>query len=257
MWTREEIKTKAKAVLRRSYWKALLVSFIISLVSGRGSNIYNVIGGRLDYDTDNRVRHGSRFVRNPLDILDSDMAVAILSIGLTVGLIIFAAVLAFNIFVTFPLQVGARRFFISLTVQDAEIGSLGFAFKSGRYMNVAKTMFMTSLFIFLWTLLFIIPGIIKGYAYSMVPYILADNPNMDYKRALELSEEMTMGEKANLWVLDLSFIGWYLLGILTCGIGFIFLQPYVDTTKAELYIVLRRKALQNKLFRPEELSGQY
>lgn len=247
MWTREELKMRAKEVLKRSYWKALLVSFIVSIAAGEGGNIFswrmgNRDGGNL-----------TSFYR-AFD-LDPRVLVTMLWIAVTAGLAIFTAGMAFAILVGFPLEVGARRFFISLTAYDTEINALGYAFKNGRYMNIIKTMFFKNLFIFLWSLLFIIPGIIKGYAYSMVPYILADNPQIDYKRALELSEQMTMGEKANIWVLDLSFIGWYLLGALACGIGIIFVHPYVNATKAELYITLRKKALQNGLFRYEELKN--
>lgn len=107
---------------------------------------------------------------------------------------------------------------------------------------------------FLWYLLLIIPGIVKSYAYRMVPYILADNPNIGYERAVELSMKMTDGHKFNIWVLDLSFIGWYLLGILALFIGILFVMPYVNATNAELYLVLRQNALDNRICSYEELQ---
>ena len=73
--------------------------------------------------------------------------------------------------------IGAQRFFVVSHYQKAELGELGYAFSNG-YMNVVKTMFMRGLFTSLWTLLFIIPGIIKGYEYRMIPYILAENPDI-------------------------------------------------------------------------------
>lgn len=88
----------------------------------------------------------------------------------------------------------------------------------------------------------------------MVPYILSNNPNIGYKRALHLSKQMTNGEKMNIFVLDLSFIGWFFLGILTFGIGVLFVLPYYNATKAELYLVLRQKALESGLSSKEELN---
>lgn len=98
--------------------------------------------------------------------------------------------------------------------------------------------------IFLWYLLLIIPGIVKSYAYRMVPYILADNPNIGSKEAIKLSNEMTNGHKFNMFVLDISFIGWYLLGILALIVGVLFVLPYVNATEAELYLALRKDALE-------------
>jgi uncharacterized membrane protein len=87
----------------------------------------------------------------------------------------------------------------------------------------------------------------------MVPYILADNPNIGYRRAVELSKEMTRGHKFRIFVLDLSFIGWILLGIVVLFVGVLFVMPYIYATKAELYLALRRQALKNGLTSEEEL----
>ena len=87
----------------------------------------------------------------------------------------------------------------------------------------------------------------------MVPYILADNPNIGYNRAIELSNNMTKGQKFDMFILDLSFIGWYLLGSLLFFVGIFFVLPYENATKAELYLVLRQNALDNNYSSPEEL----
>jgi len=94
---------------------------------------------------------------------------------------------------------------------------------------------LTTIFVLLWLLLFIVPGIIKALAYSMAPYILADNPEMSGLDAINASKEMMQGHKGRLFCLLFSFIGWFLLAILTFGVGFIFLAPYVATAKAEFY----------------------
>ncbi len=99
-----------------------------------------------------------------------------------------------------------------------------------------------TLFIFLWSLLFIIPGIIKAYSYAMTHFIAKDNPELTAKEVLDTSERLMKGNKWRLFVLKFSFIGWNLLAILTFGIGFIFLQPYKVAAKAHFY---------------EELIGNY
>ena len=115
-------------------------------------------------------------------------------------------------------------------------------------------MFLMNLFIWLWSLLFVIPGIYKAYQYRMVPYLLAENPEMDYNRALSLSASMMEGEKMNAFVLDLSFFGWYLLSVFTCGIlAIVYVAPYQYHTNAGLYIALREKAINNGLASPSEL----
>lgn len=116
-------------------------------------------------------------------------------------------------------------------------------------------MFLTDLFTALWSLLFIIPGIVKSLAWSQVPYLLAENPGMSGKRARELSDQMTMGHKWDLFVLGLSFIGWNLLGALACGVGVLFVAPYVQATYAEAYAFLRAQALEKGLALPGEFPG--
>lgn len=122
------------------------------------------------------------------------------------------------------------------------------------YLNVVKVMFLRNLFIFLWSLLCVIPGIYKEYQYYYIPYLLAENPYMSFDRAKELSIAMTDGEKMDIFVLDLSFIGWYLLGAIIL-IGGFFVNPYAQATYAELYAAARSKAMDTGITGPEELSG--
>ncbi len=98
---------------------------------------------------------------------------------------------------------------------------------------------LIAVFTALWSLLFVIPGIIAGYRYSMAFYILADNDNISAHDALKASKEMMRGHKWELFKLHLSFIGWIILCCITCGIGFIFLSPYINTAQANFYEYLR------------------
>jgi len=103
--------------------------------------------------------------------------------------------------------------------------------------------FLMYLFIYLWTLLLIIPGIIMAYAYSMAIYISNDNPELSAMDAIKKSKELMRGHKWDLFVLDLSFIGWILLAMLTCGFGLVFLVPYIETAHAEFYRELTDNAV--------------
>ncbi|MBQ3607363.1 MAG: DUF975 family protein [Bacteroidales bacterium] len=96
-------------------------------------------------------------------------------------------------------------------------------------------MLLMGIFVFLWTLLLIIPGIIKGFAYSLVPYILVDKPELSANEAINLSMKMMKGHKFDFFWLCLSFIGWILLAILTLGIGLFWLLPYMYTAYAAFY----------------------
>ena len=93
----------------------------------------------------------------------------------------------------------------------------------------------------LWTLLFIIPGIIKSYEYSIIPYILADDPEISSKDAFKKAKQMMKGNKWRLFKLEFSFIGWFVLCVLTLGIGTFFLIPYINAANAEFYVELKNK----------------
>ena len=103
------------------------------------------------------------------------------------------------------------------------------------YCRNALGTILMMVFTYLWMLLFIIPGIIKGLAYSMTPYILKDNPELSANQAINLSVKMMKGHKFDFFYLCLSFIGWGLLSILTLGIGFLWLMPYMYTSMAAFY----------------------
>lgn len=101
-----------------------------------------------------------------------------------------------------------------------------------------------------------IPGIVKSYEYKMIPYILAENPGLSMSRVFELSREMTMNEKMDMFVLNLSFIPWFILSACTCGLAGIFwVNPYMSATEAELYAVLRQKVQDSGFSDRYELPG--
>ncbi|MEG2204583.1 MAG: DUF975 family protein, partial [Oscillospiraceae bacterium] len=162
--------------------------------------------------------------------------------------------LALSVCVKLPLEVGVRRYFLESTQYRFSMGELFYGFTCGGYGNLVGTMLLRAVYNALWYLLLVIPGIVKSYAYSMVPYILAENPHISASRAITLSRDMTRGHRLDMWVLDLSFVGWYLLGTLALGIGVLFVNPYPYATHAELYVTLRSQAIDRGMTSLDELS---
>lgn len=154
-------------------------------------------------------------------------------------LILMSVVILLDVFICNPIEVGCKRFYVRNLNESAQIGNVGFAFDNN-YKNITKTMFFRDLYTILWTFLFIIPGIVKSYEYQMIPYLLAENPQMSREQAFAESKRMMSGQKWRAFVLDLSFIGWNILSAITLGIlGIFYVQPYMDATHAALYEALR------------------
>ena len=221
-WDRSQLKQMARNALHGSYWKSVLVAFLLGLTSasfassGSAANAEGISEGYYSFEH-------------------------YLPVILT--FIFFAGVLALalRIFLLRPLEVGCRRYFLEDIIHPAELDCLKAGF-SGNYRNVVWVMFCRDIFIFLWTLLLIVPGIVKSYEYRMVPYILAENPDLSREEVFALSKRMMDGDKMNTFILDLSFIGWAILTILTCGlVGIFYYQPYLALTEAALYQTLKKK----------------
>ncbi len=236
MWTRAELKIRGKQAFQKNYWAAVGVALVMSIVTGvfAGSGSKAVDRGDRSY-TDN-------YYFSELTLLLMIVAVISAIVGL--------CMLLLGIFVGNVLMVGGYRFFIRNQNEEATAGALGYGFKSGNYGNIVLIMFLRSLFTALWTLLFIIPGIIKYYEYLMVPYIIAENPGMRREEAFMISKKMMTGQKWNTFVLDLSFLGWRILEAATFGIlGIFYVEPYIQATFAELYTANRTIAFQNGYIR--------
>lgn len=157
--------------------------------------------------------------------------------------------------VTLPLAVGMTLVYINLW--KGEASSLDVMFSSAFQENFVRKlggMLWMALFEWLWSLLFVIPGIVKSYSYAMTPYILAKYPNVPAKEALKLSMRIMNGRKMDLFVVDLSFIGWHLLSGLTFGLLEIFyVNPYVSLTKAGCFDEYLNDALSRNVLDMSEL----
>lgn len=263
MWTRKELKERAKEALKRNYWKIVLVSLIGMLIggglgssgiSGGGSDIRDMASDNVEehfteHENDDVDWEGAEAVLDDIqmDIRPQDIVAIAFTVivVLIVTAIVLAIGIALDVLLLNPVQVGINRFMVKSLDDTARIAEVGYTFDHN-YKNGVKVMFFKDLYVVLWSLLFIVPGIYKAYQYRMVPYILGENPDMTYQEVLQRSKDMMDGQKWDAFVLDLSFILWHMLGGITCGLAEIFyVAPYVNLTDAALYSRLSRKDLED------------
>lgn len=156
--------------------------------------------------------------------------------------------MTFNIgWIIFCLPIG-WAFFVSfldfIRGDKLRISKLWVGFKDGNWLRIMGTMLLVEIYTFLWTLLLIIPGIIKSLSYSQTAFILRDNPELKYNEAIEKSMRMMEGHKTELFWLYLSFIGWAILSLMTLCIGFLLLLPYFYSTLVHFYEDLKAEQAQ-------------
>ncbi len=152
------------------------------------------------------------------------------------GFIIIAALIMAVIYFVLGsfIGVGYAKFNLNLVDKKETAFETLFAYFS-YWKTTAAMRFLRTLYVFLWSFLFIIPGIVAGYSYAMTDYILAENPNMTASEAVELSKTMMCGNRFRLFCMQLSFIGWDMLATLAFGIGHLWLTPYKQATTAAFY----------------------
>ena len=230
MWTRYELKIRAKEVFKGDYWNYVLVTLLLGLLMGSSILSLEIETNIYDYSTYYQLHF---------------FGLILFKFTGKIVIVIFIILLLLRIFFVNVIQVGGCKFFINGSLEKGKIEDLFFGFQKN-YKNILYVQFMTQLKIFLWSLLFIIPGIIKSYEYAMVPYLLADNSDMDKDEILNLSRRMIEGNKWDFFVLELSFIGWILLAVSTFNIvGILYVDPYIEATHAQFY--LKIKSLNNKV----------
>ena len=160
------------------------------------------------------------------------------------------------LFIVSPLEIGLCSFFLKLSNEEKPEVLTPFkdTFDSTYTKKLGGSLWM-ALWIFIWSLLFFIPGIVKSFSYAMTPYILADCPEVSPTEALKISQRMMNGHKGELFMLQLSFIGWHILSSLTFGILTLFyVGPYLQSTSAEYYKNLLEVSIQNGIVSKEELG---
>ena len=228
MMNSKELRKKAWESLKGKYWMAFAVVIVTGIISS-AANMFTSFGQQLSE------------VLGMVDPAEMDSVMVTGALVLNGVVIILSIIgLLIGIFVTGAITVGLGNYFIKNTYSKPSFADAfsGFRIKYGRNTG---TILLMGIKLVLWTLLFIIPGIIKTYEYEMIPYILADDAEISSKDAFKKAKQMMKGNKWRLFKLNLSFIGWTILCIPTLGIGTFFLIPYINAANAEFYAELKKK----------------
>lgn len=201
MKTSSEYRAQARAVLSGKWTTPVVATLIFLLIGG----LLNVISGPI-----------AEAIMGPkLAVVPNLLLTCLVTLPLSYGFVIC--------FLNFLREGG----------QDIPFETLFSGFKD--YKRIVSTLLLMTIYIALWSLLLLIPGIIKAYSYVMTPFILKDHPEMSNNEAIELSMSMMEGHKMDYFILQLSFIGWCLLTILTLGIGLLWVEPWMETAQAAFY----------------------
>lgn len=250
-WTRKDLKGRAKAGLKLYYLQAFIVSVILGLL-GIGWTSANSSGAAASGETDNLM--GELFA----GLSEEELVAAVAAILIAMlGVILISSLigLVIRIFVWNVIKIGGCRFYLEnqKSAGTVDYKELLWGFRCGSYGNIIKTMFLRDIKVALWTILLIIPGVVKAYEYRMLPYILSENPDISSSDAFAETRRMMEGNKWRSFVLDFSFIGWKIveeavnkalavipvLGPILAKIPGRCLAAYMDATEAELYMALK------------------
>jgi len=266
MWNRKEIKQKGKKNFKKNYLACIIVCFLLAFLGCEYSGSTTVIHGYNTQATvpENVIETTERLTNMAIfntdanaitiaaEVATSTISYTFKLIGsvkdfilsnYTASLILALAFLVQIIYVFLicnPLIVGSRKFFIeNHSKKKSKIGLMLEPFKTKGYLNVVITMFLQTLYLFLW--IFTIVGFpIKLYEYRMIPFLLAEHPELSRKEIFKLSKQMMYGNKWKMFKFDLSYIGWYLLDALTLGLtGIFYSNPYKAASTAEIYLKLK------------------
>lgn len=272
MWTRAELKENAKMILQRSYWESFVAYLVYGAISIGCSLIAYVVPfgsilGTLFLILPLSVGLNFFFMQN--QIAPSKMPSIFYAFRSGAYIKIVGSMAWMYLFLVLWSMIGVIGFFILIF---KSISSIIPAFMTDSFMTNWQTIDgsqqlfdgILSTIDSSWIPALVVSGIIyiagllisyiKSLSYSMTAFILTDNPYIGYERALKLSIAMTDGQKWKMFVLGLSFLGWGLLALLTLGIGFLFLSPYIASTNAQLYVKLRDHAINCGLTSPQELN---
>lgn len=229
MKTNQQFKNEALAALRDNWGKAILLTLIYFLLIGAamGPTSYQTVQMQ-SYMQD----HQATTIYQVASLMQDPMYQA-LSRQMNGASGLFSLIC---ILLVYPLAVGYANAMRKLLVTgDNNLVPNAFHIAFSNYWHKVWTMLLMAILTGLWTLLFIIPGIIKAFSYAMTPFIVEENPELTANEAIHRSRMMMRGHKFDLFWLWLSFIGWGILCMLTAGIGFIWLVPYMETSQAAFY----------------------
>ena len=229
-------RARAREALRGNWVTAVLVYLVAGLLMGSSDSPsfnfnLNIEAGHVDFSASQELEH----------FLEGTLGLA-MPLVLTVSLILLVARLALG----GAMSMGRATYSLNLIDGvEAEFADLFVGFR--RFYDALIMNVVSILMVFLGMLLFVVPGIILGYAYAMAPYILAETPDISGTEALRLSRQMMKGHKWELFWLELTFIGWSILAAFTLGLGNLALAPYQGVSKASFYRDVKAQSRWNQV----------
>ena len=222
-WSNSQIRTAARASLKGRWKQAVMLTFVFSFVCWGINWPFSII-------SESCATHMTEFTNT----LDAGLSVDwsdfwmnwLLMICAMVGSLVLRMPIIWSFAVSFLRN--------SRGAEDPfDIKGLCGGYKV--FVRISFTGLLALLYIWLWSLLLVVPGIIKALSYAMTPYVLADNPDLKNNKAIERSMAMMEGHKMDLFMMNLAFVGWVFLCIFTLGIGFLWLAPYMNASYAKFY----------------------
>ena len=227
----KELREKGRIAFKANYWACVVASLLLTIIVA----LTTAAGGSSADNAADTAEESASIGESLSEMTNTEIAVIL---GAIIGVIVVVIIVSIliRLFLYNPLQVGCYRFFRKNTENyPVRLGVIKQGF--GNYGHTFVTLLLRDLFLFLWTLLFLIPGIVKTYSYRLVPYIIKDNPELSASQVITRSRKLMDGYKGKAFLLDLSFIGWLLLSIITFGIvGIFWTNPYYESAAAAFYI---------------------
>ncbi len=235
------IMEATEAAFKKSYGKVAAASFLLVMLS------YGVSSSSLIRSINQIPELVQEIVTNEFAAgRNWDFRMVAVLLTMAGGMLLLSLLVKFllDVFLENPLRIGADKMMLDALgdEQPVKLASLAFAFDAD-YINTVRVMFFRSLFLNLWTMLLIVPGMVKSYEYLLIPYLMSENPYQTSKEAFQKSRELMHGYKRKAFLLDLYFLPWQLLGIFTLGVLNIFyVEPKRNLVKAELYRMIKENS---------------
>ena len=261
MFQISELKRDARKAIKANFLICILAALILGILSGSGSNgrdnqgeSYEDGGVIIDMPVDlnsfvdQAVPEDSFtakinfFLSNNINRFSLSNMITSVMIMLGIGTFFFSILYLF--LVVNVIEVGGCRFFLENAGTRAPLKSLLYGYTCGEFGNIVFVMLLRFFKNMLWYLLLVIPGICKSYEYRMIPYLLAEDPSLSSEEAFRQSRAMMDGNKMHTFLLDLSFLGWFILAVFTFGLSeVLWSDPYQHQTNANLYLTLKNQNL--------------
>lgn len=234
MFSSKEFRSIARDKLRGKWGRSVLVTFLAALLGA--NRISSGTGSVSTEAVSEGVSSGMTVMESAAASL-SEISGLNITVPVLTGVFVGAGVLAVVLFlVGAAVSLGHNKYYTDLILYN-RADSVGVLFdRFDIFIKAVGLELFMNLFVMLWSLLFIIPGIVASYRYSLAPYLMAEHPEMGIREAVNMSKQLMSGHKCRLFSLNLSFIGWAILCIFTLGIGNLWLNPYMAAAKAAFYI---------------------